>query len=893
MKRHIVLLLISVLLPVMLYSQDAWRLPGTEPVSRHGKFPRLLNYVFRTDKLIESNNSSTYLLEERLSQWNVVIVHPDSTYSFSKVHANNPDIKILAWIPAHGPGEWDDLYNGYKPEWNCVDASGDTIIASWGQPIANLFADDMGYAKHIYNFLSQRQTSFDGVYLDCLWESNWFNADIDLNGSVNSADRDSLRSAQIFLTNKIKEINPGWWIIGHNTIPWSDACELYDYTDGTIHINALGNQYADSSWNFTWSTYNRIDEREPDTFVHFVNVDVRCNRSYEEAAVLTELTENDKRRFRLGLVGSMLQDNIYFAFDRGDILHGQMWWFDEYDVELGDPLDDYQRNIYGDSVLSREFEFGTIILNQNNITVDITFDEYRTDVSYNYTAMDFEVPANDARIFAIQEPEVPTYCKWENPHISPKDTSRNSPRLVNYAHRYDIIQSTYGTHNLEERLAQWDVIILNPDYNLINKNFSHELIRDINPGIKILAWIPMQGPGPWDSLYHGYDEVWNLKTTTGEFFEPWGFPLANPFIDSYGYSKHMIDFIENKVEDDVDGIMFDVMLNDPWSGADINEDGILDNRDKDSLRASQVYLLTELRKLHPDWILTGNGGVPWAQYVELYDYANGPMHENALGNEFGDPGWEYTWNAYSYIGDLAQEPVYHFINVDLRMDRTQEEAQMLDSLTSDDMRRFRLGLIGTMLRDYGYFGFDRGDCLHGQLWWFKEYNTDLGDPLGDFETGTYGANVLSREFENATIVLNPNMNSIEVVFDEKHTDVSFDIDSTIFIIPPQDARIYILYQEPPVSINNPVAEQSNVKQLKIFPNPSSDIINICLDISNECFMSIEIVNIYGQLVKTLHKSFIGKGEFEFKSDVSSLNPGIYLIRIDTGKGLIYNKLIIQ
>ena len=37
----------------------------------------------------------------------------------------------------------------------------------------------------------------------------------------------------------------------------------------------------------------------------------------------------------------------------------------------------------------------------------------------------------------------------------------------------------------------------------------------------------------------------------------------------------------------------------------------------------------------------------------------------------------------------------------------------------------RSGLAITLLGD-GYFGFDEGDCLHGQLWWFPEYDANLG-----------------------------------------------------------------------------------------------------------------------------------------------------------------------
>jgi len=477
---------------------------------------------------------------------------------------------------------------------------------------------------------------------------------------------------------------------------------------------------------------------------------------------------------------------------------------------------------------------------------------------------------------------VHTYSQtlWGLPGTSVKNNTKKTPRLVNYAHRSGLLVSTYGTDSLEERLAQWDVIILNPDYNLSHPDFSYDRIREINPEIKILAWIPMQGPGKYDSLKHGFNPAWSLKTPTGDVIEPWGFPLANPFADNYGYSKHVINFIENKVPD-VDGIMFDVLQDYPWSGADYNEDGIINHKDRDSLRASQIFMLDELKRLHPGWILTGNGGPPWSQTCKLYDHANGPMHENALGNEFGDPGWQYTWDTYSYIGEEGIKPIYHFIMVDVRMDRSQNEAQELDSLTADDMRRFRMGIVGTMLRDYGYFGFDRGDCLHGQLWWFKEYDADLGNPLSDYESGVYGNSILSREFENASIILNPTLSELNISFEAEHTDVSFDSTGYNFKIPAQDARIFLKYSEP-AAIPEFVPETNDIKECMVFPNPANDLLNICYESKSKTRTELYVYDMIGHLM--IQKSYnINQTPNLRTIDISVLSPGIYTLTMKNNK----------
>jgi len=375
---------------------------------------------------------------------------------------------------------------------------------------------------------------------------------------------------------------------------------------------------------------------------------------------------------------------------------------------------------------------------------------------------------------------------WRLPPTAPVDPGRKGPRLVNYAHRHDILEGS-GIFNIEERLAQWDVIILNPDHHL-----SLEKIRRTNPDIKILVWIPMQGPHPSLSLYKGFRSSWICKTVGGQtLMTSWGGSLANPYADDCGYVYRVLRFLPQRHRH-YDGVLYDCLWGRPRSGADINGDGSLDDRDVEAFRSAMLILLKKTRERFPGWIVTGNGGLPWPSTSAYYQYAHGNMHENALGDQFGNPSWNYMWGGYNTVAREAQKPYYHFINVDVRAyGRSEARAASLGSPTEDDLRRMRLGLVGSMLLDGGYFGFDRGDCLHGQLWWFDEYDVDMGEALGAYSRGLYGPGTFSREFENGLVIANTGDTPIQVQVTAKYLDVSLRQKATTFVIPAGDARILL------------------------------------------------------------------------------------------------------
>ncbi|MBN1647561.1 MAG: hypothetical protein JW874_05970 [Spirochaetales bacterium] len=403
----------------------------------------------------------------------------------------------------------------------------------------------------------------------------------------------------------------------------------------------------------------------------------------------------------------------------------------------------------------------------------------------------------------------------EGAKLPPTDSvMREYPKLMNYFHCWWL--DGVNTEQLSERLAQWDIIILDPDGLRAGKypGLSFSRIRELNPDIIILGWIPV-GQSPvqfseldddlWDRISNSIDD-YTARTAGGDPIEPqWGGYIMNPYKNSHIWPQavidHLSEFYFGSGDYTFDGMMFDILAENAPTFAspdspptiDVDENGIFDASDHLAWQEGVNYLLDTLRTDFPDKILTGNGGVPWSSSCSYFTGANGCMHENALGNEFGDPSWTTLWEAYNANMDPAagtSPERIHLMPVDLRYDRTQDAAENSTALSADDLRRMRLGLGTSLLLDGGYFGFDRGDCLHGQLWWFDEYDADLGSPSGPHQQDVYGTGSYSREFANGTVIVNTGSTELSVTLTETSLNTSTGESGTDFVILADDAAIF-------------------------------------------------------------------------------------------------------
>lgn len=385
---------------------------------------------------------------------------------------------------------------------------------------------------------------------------------------------------------------------------------------------------------------------------------------------------------------------------------------------------------------------------------------------------------------------------------------RTYPRLVNYFHRMDFAEAQIAGR--EDYLAQWDVIVLNPQ-NVADQGLDLGRIREVNPGIRILAWIPFGQSSLDMDMSTSMPDVaeYFVKDVFGQPLRwAWGGYFMNPYAGDYAFPRHVVAYVKDHYLDTglYDGVMFDCVWNFAprffWSsprGVDVNGDGDDTGQDDADYMAGVEFLLSSMREAAPRAIITGNPGDPWWDGTSYYQYVNGVMMENALGTEWrsSDWLWENQWYGYQTAsGSAGATPGYTFVVADLRDGGvTQEQARVAEGLSETDQRRLRLALGMTLLGD-GFFGFDRGDGNHGQLWWFPEYDVDLGMPWPDYQSpaSTWQAGdggTLRREFLNGTVVVNPTTRNTTVTFMDERRDVGTGRSGTTFDLPAHDARIYL------------------------------------------------------------------------------------------------------
>jgi hypothetical protein len=80
--------------------------------------------------------------------------------------------------------------------------------------------------------------------------------------------------------------------------------------------------------------------------------------------------------------------------------------------------------------------------------------------------------------------------------------------------------------------------------------------------------------------------------------------------------------------------------------------------------------------------------------------------------------------------------------------------------------------------------------------------------------------------------------------------------------------------------------------LFVYPNPSSQEINIQVSNTQGKRISLDVYNLYGQKVKSLFDGKIMSSELKQQFDVSSLNQGVYLLQYNVD-GVTKSKKIIK
>jgi hypothetical protein len=305
------------------------------------------------------------------------------------------------------------------------------------------------------------------------------------------------------------------------------------------------------------------------------------------------------------------------------------------------------------------------------------------------------------------------------------------------------------------QISRYDLLILTPDQINLRPTVIKK-IRQNNPDIIILAYVPSQSFNTryWDKPYSLFKNLrpiadgWWLKDPQGKIISHWP-DLADLNMDP-AWSRHLVAFVKNFIlsNDDVDGIFFDMVSESiSWvngGNIDLDGNGQKDNPvqlDKEWLARTAYLLEYAKNNLKTEYIIINGSSQPLLQ-----SYVNGRMFEN-----FPTP-WEAggAWGAL--MNNLARNKKTH----------QKPQLVIVNSNTgntgkNNDYKQMRFGLTSALLED-GYYSYDYGDKDHGQLWWYDEYDVNLGNPISvassKKQLDEYQADVWRRDFANGLAVVN-------------------------------------------------------------------------------------------------------------------------------------------
>ena len=118
------------------------------------------------------------------------------------------------------------------------------------------------------------------------------------------------------------------------------------------------------------------------------------------------------------------------------------------------------------------------------------------------------------------------------------------------------------------------------------------------------------------------------------------------------------------------------------------------------------------------------------------------------------------------------------------------------------------------------------------------------------------------------------------VYRPTRRDCNLRKNNSLLNIPKNYSSCYLNQIIPYISIK----ELNLQKQISIFPNPSKDKVSIVSE--GEKVVSVSIVDVQGKIIQKIRINSLKK-----EIDISSLDKGIYLLRMETEKGTVVKKMV--
>ncbi len=310
-----------------------------------------------------------------LARWDVLILDMElqerAPDLLREIHRLNPNVVILAYITA-GEIRSDAAQIGsaaplrarlasrIDPSWYLTDAAGNRRTFWSGTWILNVTnqapaAGGSRWQDVLPRFVKDDLMSsglWDGVFFDNGWEEIGYFArgpvDLNRDGS-NEASAEADRAWQEGLRQIYRRTRE---LIGPDKLVFQNDGPMY-YADvqGQMFEN-----FPKGNWSATERQIQRTAASGIAPAVPIVNSNTGNTGHFQEYG-----------NMRFGLASTLL-NNAYFSFDYGDQDHGQWYYYDEYDANLGQPVG-AARRVDGASgnftagVWRRDFERGATLVN--------------------------------------------------------------------------------------------------------------------------------------------------------------------------------------------------------------------------------------------------------------------------------------------------------------------------------------------------------------------------------------------------------------------------------------------------------------------------------------------------------------------------------------------------
>ena len=257
-----------------------------------------------------------------------------------------------------------------------------------------------------------------------------------------------------------------------------------------------------------------------------------------------------------------------------------------------------------------------------------------------------------------------------------------------------------------------------------------------------------------------------------------------------------------------------------------------------------------------------------------------------LGSYF-ETGWD-GWadggsDCFRYSGSRSYEGNYSI--------RIRDNSGTASAMTSPTLNLSGYSSITVEFYFYAY------SMENGEDFWLRYYDGSSWSTVGVWARGTSFNN---NTFYVASVTLdasNVNFSSNSKI--RFQCDASGNADHVYIDQVTVTATAGTLNESPGIITTISETEQNNqvtpsvddsmidfkvdTQDIKVFPNPANDIINIS---SNEAINNVNILSVSGQVVKVLNSSDLSQG-----INIADLNPGVYYLLIETEGEFIPKKFI--